>query len=152
MDHNEPPPIDGDDNDANNNSSLTSTNRLWTCDACGCNTNLVTSDRNCTICGTPNNPHHHRYNNHHGNFANHHHLHVGTFLMTWSFYLFLPVCISYRCWTIHRNGSLYPSSNSIVLSLRNLLVRYLYCSVTDSSTKPRRSFRFYCRKHMVVTF
>jgi rubrerythrin len=69
MDINDDEPIHGEDevdDDDNLNNRLALPQR-WTCEACGCNTNVM-SDRNCTICGTSNTP-----PNHFGN-----HFHPGT--------------------------------------------------------------------------
>ena len=46
----------------------------WTCDACGCNTNHVGSDRNCTICGTSSSSHNNNPASHFGA-----HFHAGTY-------------------------------------------------------------------------
>ena len=57
MDHNDDEVLADMDDDDNNEEEEDVNHQLaqrWTCDACGCNTNHVTSDRNCTICGTSN--------------------------------------------------------------------------------------------------
>ena len=60
-------PIHGDDedvaDDVYNNLLAAAPPQRWTCEACGCNTNIVLSDQNCTICGTSNTP----PSNHFGN-------------------------------------------------------------------------------------
>jgi hypothetical protein len=52
MDNDDPDNNNNDDNDNDNTEDNLIARRRWTCDACGCHTNIVRVDRNCTICGT----------------------------------------------------------------------------------------------------